>query len=434
MVDIAPFRGLFFNEKKAGKISKAISPPYDVISPTLKDRLYNSSNYNIINLTLPEGKTPDKYIRARELLSDWINKKILTFDNDKSFYIFEENFSLNGKIKKISAFIGLTRLEPYSSLKIMPHEKTSPSVKRDRLNLLSECRTNFGLVFTIYNDSHQEIKNIMETKMKNDPLLDIKPDYDTSLNFRLWKVSDSETINSIVNIMKERKLIIADGHHRYETSLQYKKLRKKTLADEVETDGQRPEDYILTLYVDINQNDFLILPTHRVIKFHNYPGIEEFISKISNNFNIEEVKSKSATWINEELLKLKSKGFKSFFIYSREQKTYLVTFKQNNIDSIVANEKTTDSNYSNLDINILQKFITEHISNWYKIKNINYSCSTDEIISEVNSKKYDIGIFLNAPTAKELEKICEAGYLMPEKSTYFHPKPCSGLVMYRFDL
>jgi len=434
MVDVAPFRGLFFNEKKAGKISKAISPPYDVISPKLKNNLINSSKYNIINLTLPEGKSPDKYIRAEELLTDWISKKILEFDNDKSFYIFEERFSLNGKIKKISAFIGLTKLEPYSSLKIIPHEKTSPIIKRDRLNLLSECRANFGLVFTIYNDSNQKIKKIMEAKMKSNPLMDIKPDYDSFLNFRLWKVSDSETINRVVNIMKDRKLIIADGHHRYETSLQYKKLHEKMLKNEDKKNIHYPEDFILTLYVDINQNDFLILPTHRIIKFHSYPGIEEFINKISHSFNVEEKKSKSAACIEGELSKLKSKGLKSFFIYSKEQKTYLLTFKQNHINNGIINGKTTDTNYSNLDINILQKFITEHISKWHKIKNISYSCSTDEVISEVNCKKYDIGILLNAPTAKELERICEAGYLMPEKSTYFHPKPCSGLVMYKFDL
>ncbi|MEA2015181.1 MAG: DUF1015 domain-containing protein [Actinomycetota bacterium] len=432
MVDVAPFRGLFFNEEKAGKISKAISPPYDVIPAALENNLHNYSKYNIINLTLPEGKIPLRYKRARELLNDWVNKKILKFDNDKCFYVFMENFPLDGKIRKIFGFIGLTRLEPYSRSEIMPHEKTSSKVKRDRLGLLSECRTNFGPVFTIYNDSNHKIKNILEIKMKEEPIVNLKPNYDPSLNFKLWKVSDTENIDKITGIMKENKLIIADGHHRYETSLKYKNIHERHLKNNKEKKKSYPEDFVLTLYIDSSQNDFLILPTYRMIKFHNYPGIEEFINKISYTFDIEEKSHKSASYINEKLSTSKSKGLKSFFLYGMENKIYFITLKPIYMKNITYRKKGK-INYSTMDVNILQKFLTEYISNWYKIKKISYSCSTGEVLNNINRRKYDVGIFLNAPTANELEKICESGYLMPEKSTYFHPKPCSGLVMYKFD-
>ena len=219
MVDILPFNGLIYNENKIGNISQVISPPYDVVSAALKKKLYNAHPYNIINLILPKGRGGEKYIKANELLTDWIDKNILKFDNNKCFYIIEESYHLDNKIKKIAGFIGLTRIEPYPKLQIIPHEKTSFKIKEDRLKLLSECRTNFGLIYTLYNDSQNKIKNILKNTIQKKPFIDTPAGYDSTLGFKLWKITDMEDVKKIINIMKDKKLIIADGHHRYETSL-----------------------------------------------------------------------------------------------------------------------------------------------------------------------------------------------------------------------
>jgi uncharacterized protein (DUF1015 family) len=431
MVDILPFNGLIYNENKIGNISQVISPPYDVVSPTLKKKLYNTHPYNIINLILPKGRGGEKYIKANELLTDWIDKNILKFDNNKCFYIIEESYHLDNKIKKIAGFIGLTRIEPYPKLQIIPHEKTSFKIKEDRLKLLSECRTNFGLIYTLYNDSQNKIKNILKNTIQKKPFIDTPAGYDSTLGFKLWKITDMEEINEIINIMKDKKLIIADGHHRYETSLayrdEYKKLNRKK--------GQNlpgPEDFILTLYIDSSKNDFIIFPNYRTIKFKNYPGIEKVLGKLNDFFNIEAGILKSASYLNEKLLKSKSRDLKSFFLYGEDKKLYFITLKTSLADTHTYT-KPVDREYSNMDINILHKFLMEKISAWYEIKKIDYTHSIDNVLENIDRKKFDIGVLLNAPTVKELETICMGGYLMPEKSTYFYPKPCSGLVMYKFD-
>ncbi len=431
MVDIIPFRGFIYNEDKIGNISKVISPPYDVISKDLKKELYNSHPYNIINLILPESSGTDKYIKAKKILNDWIKKDVLRSGNVKCFYIIEESFKINNKIKKILGFIGLTRIEPYSKSHIIPHEKTSLKIKEDRLKLLSECRMNFGLIYTLYNDNQNKINNILQYNIQKNPAIDIKAGYDLNLGFKLWNITGTKNINEIIKIMKDRKLIIADGHHRYETSLNYKneldKLRCKNKYNKF-----YPEDFILTLYIESNQSDFIILPTHRSLKFENYPGLEKIFDIISEFFHIEKDTLKSTSCLYEKLLKAKSSGLKSFFLYDGSKKIYFITLKNKYLD-ISSSIKQPDRYYLNMDVNLLQKFFMDKISDLYEIKKIDYTHSMDDLIKNIDYKKFDIGVFLNAPTVKEIEKICLAGYLMPEKSTYFYPKPCTGLVMYKFD-
>lgn len=430
MVDIIPFRGFTYNQEKVGNISRVISPPYDVISPALKKELYNSHPYNIINLILPEGRGEGKYIKAKKILTHWIEKGILKPDCDDCFYIIEESFNADGKIKKILGFIGLTRIEPYSESHIIPHEKTSSKIKKDRLKLLSECKMNFGLVYTLYNDNQNKINNILQRNIQKKPVMDLKAGYDSDLGFKLWKITDMEDTNEIIEIMKDRKLIIADGHHRYETSLNYKN-ELDELKNKNKKNKLHPEDFILTLYIESNQSDFIIMPNHRSFKFNNYPGLEKIINTISDFFQIKEDSLKSTQYLNDKLSESKSRGLKSFFLYGEAGKIYLITLKSSYLN-IAAGAKHPDRYYLNMDMNLLNKFFIEKISARYEIKKVGYTHSMDDIIKSVDHKKFDMGIFLNAPTAKEIEKICTAGYLMPEKSTYFYPKPCTGLVMYKF--
>lgn len=432
MVDILPFNGLIYNENKIGNISQVISPPYDVVSPTLKKKLYNTHPYNIINLILPKGSTGEKYIKANELLTDWIKKDILKFDKDRCFYIIEESYYPGSKRKKILGFIGLTGLEPYSKSQIIPHEQTSFKIKEDRLKLLSKCRANFGMVFTLYNDNLNKITDILKNTMQKKLFKDTPAGYDSTLGFKLWKITDMEDVKKIINIMKDKKLIIADGHHRYETSLayrdEYKKLNRKKGQD-----LPGPEDFILTLYVDSGQNDLLILPTHRTIKFKNYPGLEKILHKLTDIFNIEADTIKPALYLNKRLLKSKSRSLKSFFLYGENKKLYFITMKPSSIGFTTYAKSVDREYYLNTDINIFHKFLMEKISALYKIAKIDYTHSIDNVIDNIDRKKFDIGVLLNTPTVKELEKICMSGHLMPHKSTYFYPKPCTGLVMYKFD-
>jgi len=430
MVDILPFNGLIYNKNKIKNISDVISPPYDVISPSLERMLYNLDPYNIINLILPKGSNKEKYKNANKILNNWIENNILKFDNERCFYIFEENFYVGTKRKKNLGFIGLTKIEPYSQLKIIPHEQTLPEPKQDRLNLLASCRTDFGLILTLYNDNQNKVLKIFENTIQKKPFIDTSAGYDPSLRFKLWRISNIPEIKEIIKIMRDKKLIIADGHHRYETSLIYRDYYNKINPKE-EKDTHSPEDFILTLYIN-SQNDLLILPNHRTIKFKKYPGIEKLLDKLGDIFDIEADILKPVLYLNEKLLKSKSRGLKSFFLYGEDKKLYFITLKIPSADAHTYT-KPADREYLNMDITILHKFLMEKISTSYKIKKIDYTHSIDNVIEDIDRREFDIGVLLNAPTVKEIERICMGGYLMPDKSTYFYPKPCTGLVMYKFD-
>jgi len=433
MVDILPFNGFVYNKDKIGNISGVISPPYDVISASLRDKLLNTHPNNIVNLILPKGSSDDKYTRAKKLLVEWTKKQILKFDNDRCFYIIQESFYLNNKLKKITGFIGLTRLEPYSRLQVIPHEQTYYKIKEERLKLLSFCRTNFGPVYTLYNDSKNKIPGILKETQQENPIIDTSAGYDSTLGFKVWKITDEEKIEKIIRIMKDKRLIIADGHHRYETSLAYKeKYDRKDKKRDQNPSATGPEDFILTLYVESSQRDLTIFPTYRNIKFKRYPGLEKIIVSLAGIFDIEKDTLKSTSYLTKKLLRSKSRGLKSFFIYGENKKLYFITLKKSFTTGITRTESTGES-YLKTDVDILQEYLMDKISSFFKIEKIYYNHSIDSTIENIDIKNFDVGVLLNAITIEELKKICMAGHVLPEKSTYFYPKPSSGLVMYKFD-
>jgi uncharacterized protein (DUF1015 family) len=426
MVDILPLSGLLYNKDKIKSLSSVISPPYDIVPRLLKKKIYGLDPYNIINLILPRGRVGEKYKNAWKILQKWIDYDILTFDDSKCFYVFEENFQSGGKRKHITGFIGLTRIEPYSSKNIIPHEKTQSQPKKDRLNLLKSCRTNFGFIYTLYRDPQKSIMEILAKVMHKKPFIETAAGYDPSLDFKIWKIPETQYIKKLIEMMKNKKLIIADGHHRYETSLIYRQ-KYAGFIDENKKNTKRPEDYILTLYIDSSGKDIFVHPNHRLIKFKTNPGIDNIIKKIKKDFSIREVPLGSPQYIKKSLLEAKSKGLKSFFMYVGNKKLYFLTLRPLNAGT------GSPLKAENIDINILKKFLVEKLSRHFEISKISYTHFTRNAIKKINNKKFDLGILLNAPTVKEIEEITAAGNILPDKSTYFYPKPCTGLIMYKFD-
>lgn len=429
MVDILPLKGLIYNLSLISDLSRVISPPYDIVSPEMKKKLYSLSPYNIIRLILPqERNNKNKYEVAKDILQNWINQKILKFDDKKCFYIFEENYGRENSPKKILGFIGLTKIEPYHTLNILRHEKTLSLPKQDRLNLLKNCRTNFGLIYTLYNDPKKELFSLLKNEASKKPFVDINAGYDPGLKFKLWRMSDIHMIEKVIRLMKDKKLLIADGHHRYETSLAY-----RNEVSSISSQNYRPEDYILTLYMDSEQKNIEMLPIYRIIKFRFYPGIEEILNKIKRYFSIEILNMDDKKLIIKKLSNNKSKGKKSFCIYSKQKNACLITLKFD-IKEIYLNCKNINIEYENLDINILHNLLLNKLLPMYEIENIQFTQSIEGVKESVDNNLFDIGIILNPPTIKEIEKLSIQGVLLPQKSTYFYPKPCSGLVMYKFDI
>jgi uncharacterized protein (DUF1015 family) len=429
MVDILPFNGLFYNQERITDISNTISPPYDVISPELKDKLKKSNTYNIVNLILPdEENNKDKYTIAKDTLENWLKNDILKQDREECFYILEEGFIDENKQKSILGLVGLTKIEPYNKGTILRHEKTLLKPKQDRLSLLKNCRTNFGLIYTLYNDASKDIYNILEKELRRKPFVNIIAGYNSSLKFKLWKINNKKTIDNIIKLMKEKTLLIADGHHRYETS----RIFKEEVHGKDKSKDCIPEDYILTLYISSNQKNISIHPTHRIIKFKNHPGLKKILEKINDSFYIESLNTPSCNLIKKKMLNSKLKNKKSFCFYFNKKDVYFLTLKSN-IKDLYPETINLDLEYENLDVNILHKLLLDKLLAEYDIKNIQFIHSIEKVFKIINSKQFDIGIILNAPDVGDLKNLSTKGKIMPQKSTYFYPKPCTGLVMYKFD-
>jgi len=415
VVEILPFKALTYNNLKIKHLSQVVSPPYDVISEQQDTLLRSISPYNIINLILPAGSpATDKYLYAATTLNQWIREDILQFESQRCFYLLEESFKTGGQKKRIIGFIGLNKIEEYSTQKVLRHENTLPKAKQDRLNLLESTRANFGLVYTIYRDQTNFIEKIADSCPEQ---FKFKPSYDPTLEFRLWKLCQPDLIQKIIKLMAAKQVLIADGHHRYETSRIYGQK-----ASQEGWPGQGHE-YILTLFVNSYQKDIAIYPTYRLVETEKPLKIEQIIDKISPYFNIK-IKTYDGFSIDQFLVDRKNNQIKSFLIYMGNGLTLEADYKNN----LLKNDLWQD-----LDVNILHNVLLDQGLGKSMVKNIHFTHSWQHLKSELDKGKYNMGILLNAPNVSEVETLSRQGYLMPQKSTYFYPKPCTGLVMYKLD-
>ncbi len=428
MVDISPFQGLVYNKKKAGDLSNLISPPYDVISGDLRKKLTGSTHHNIVNLILPEGGSNNKYDNAKDLLNDWINEDILQFDKDRSYYMIEIGFSAGGIAKSITGFIGLTKIEPYSQNIVLRHEKTLLKPREDRYSLLKSSRTNFGLIYTVYRDRKKLVPRVLESYKDTKPFADIIPGYDRGLSLKLWRITDQKDIAVITDSMMDKKILIADGHHRYETSLMYRD--KSGVSGIISGAGkeQCPEGYVLTLFMESGQEDIKIYPTYRSIKFDDFTDFGIFLKKSSKCFDINNINIKTADDITSFLDRLREKSVNGFIFYVKKDSFYSFTAKTKRSEN-----KDFCFPIKKLDVDILHGLMINQLEDLYGSSEIIYNHNFDLIIKSVNNGSADLGVFLNPPTIEEMEEICNSGKLMPQKSTFFWPKPSTGLVMYKFD-
>ncbi len=440
MVNVLPFNGLRFNTERIKDMSKVIAPPYDVISADQDKYLKTLDPFNIVHLTLPEsGNDFNKYESAEKKLSDWISKETLVFDSKQSFYIFEESFSEDGINKSFTGLIGLLKVEEYGAGGILRHEKTLSKPKEDRLKLLTACRTNFEFIYTIYNDSDNNIGQIIDMQKNSPALLKTDADYDRSLKFRFWSIQDDEVILKITDMMRSKTLLIADGHHRYETSRLY---RESTLTNKRASGTSEifsPEDYILTLFVSSNQKEISIHPTHRLIKFKSKIDPSDFTGKIGRYFNIEKIKPEAST-IEQAMKKSVLSGQKSFCVCLDAQTCYFAVFNteiESAYRAFNLYEEPFDREFEYLDVNILHKLVLTGLLSGYEIEDIKFLHTVNEVFKNLASSNTVAdsiaGFILNAPQIDTVESLSIKGMIMPQKSTYFYPKPCSGLVMYKFD-
>jgi uncharacterized protein (DUF1015 family) len=424
MPKIRSFKGIRYNPGLVD-LGLAICPPYDVIGLQEIDDYYNRSPYNSVRLVLgkqlpKDSKENNCYTRARDFFEQWLDDKILIEDDCPCLYYHEHTYTLGDNAFTRKGVIASVRLDEGDKKSIRPHEYTQKGPKLDRLRLMNEVRTNFSSVFGIYSDP----KKVIETKIRPN-LSSPQVEFDSQKDYhRLWKIDDEDMIEQITKMMRYKKILIADGHHRYETAKIY---RDRMRAATGNKDGNQSFDYIQMSLTNKNEG-IKILPIHRVITDSMGVGLVDLEYRIKELFNMIPHDNKK-TFL--AAMAMGGRGTIGLFVKGIPR-YYLLELSQGaDIDRYISSH--THPLLKGLDVNVLHECVLEPVLGIIPAlagKRILYTSNAEEALCMVSEEKADICFLLNPNTIDEIMEIAEAGLRMPQKSTYFYPKTPTGLVFH----
>lgn len=420
MAVIKAFKGILYDDALAGRLKNLVAPPYDVISPAMRDELYERSPYNIIRLIL--GKDiGDKYANAARFLKTWLKKGILVRDKDPSIYIYRQTYLHEGKMKTRTGFIALMKLEDPSKSGVLPHEYTLAKPKKDRLKLLKKVKANLSPIFSLYYEKKPVISKVIGRSIgKEKPFIRIDSE---GVIHEMWRVSDKKKIDSLKRAMKGKKIFIADGHHRYEVALQYKKMMKNKAS------GSANADYIMMYFANLDDTENItILSTHRVLKDIGGLDAEAILSRLRMSFDI----SKKDTLNNLMAALAKDRVWPRFGAYMGKGAFYLASLKKRiSAPKVVKCDKSPQ--WKRLHVAILHNFVINNLLSLQDYEdNIKYVKEPAEAVRLVDRSGYKIAFILNPTRVHEVKEVALKGDMMPQKSTYFYPKLLAGLVINKF--
>jgi len=440
-MEIKPFKAFRFDEAIVGDVGSCVAPPYDVISPDQQQQLYQKNKYNIVRIikgktTASDNADNNQYTRAADYLNTWIKKGVLKQDSAEAIYAYLQDFELAGSKFQRSSFIALAKLEEFGKT-VRPHEQTLDEPKIDRLNLKRATVTKFGLVFMLYEDEQKIADRIIENKAApvqpgagQKPLIDFVDEQNA--RHRLFAITDSNDIEAITKMMHDKTCIIADGHHRYETGLNYFKESANPAAA-----------YQMIAFVNTQHGGLVILATHRLVGSLENFDFKELLIALKENFEITEYHFDSDRTKTEAKKKMlaqmkteHSLDNNAFGIYSGDNAFYLAVLKNKQaMDSIAPNMSSPSRS---LDVSVLHKLILEKLLGIGEKQlaggaNIEYVKDTDnavdESIEKVDTGKKQVAFFMNPTRMQQIKMVTDQGERMPQKSTFFYPKIYTGLTI-----
>ncbi len=420
MAEIKEFKALRFTHK-AGCICELACPPYDIISPAEKEQFLKTNEKNIIRLELPEP-THEGYALAGATLDAWLEDGHLKCEDEDSIYIYEERFTVKGKEYSFKGFVSRVKLHPFSDGVVLPHEETLSKAKTDRLNLMRATGCNFSQIYSLYSDEKGESRAMIAELSKGEPTQSFTDK--EGVTHSLWVVGKSEKTAALCHWFKDKKLYIADGHHRYETALNYKA--------EMEQKGFKntAADYVMMFLVDMENPGLVVFPTHRIVRdLESFDGAA-LLKACEAEF---EVVSCEEGDLQAGLDAAYEQG-KVAFGYVSHGTAALLTLKDTSVmEKIMAGAGKA---VRELDVSVLHSLILEqHLKidkeNMAKQINLTYTRSAEEAL-EAAKGAANCAFLLNPTRVEEIAAVAAAGEKMPQKSTYFYPKLITGMVMNKF--
>jgi uncharacterized protein (DUF1015 family) len=432
VAEIVPFRGVLYDPAMVGDVTAVVAPPYDVIGPVEQEALYERHPSNVVRLELGrehpgDGPKDNRYTRAKRFLDEWLRDGVLWRDGRPAIYLYAVEYRLrSGAVRTMRGFLSLVKLEEFGTGRIFPHENTRAAAKDDRYQLLETCRSNFSPIFSLYSDPAGDIIRTLEAAGGGRPRIAVT-DSDGG-HHRLWTVTDLAALERVVAAMKPLPLFIADGHHRYESALRYRNVQRKAHG----RSGALPSDWVLMYFSNLDDPGLTILPTHRVLPGPLPCPVAVIRQRLAETFTLAAVPFTKET---EPAVRAK---FLDALHAAQVRDTHVVGFVARGelrYDLLTLNPtglaRQGPSARERLDVSILQQLVFRGVLRLtpQDEERLVYIKDEEDALTTVARGDGELAFLLNPPKVAEVKDVARVGDRMPHKSTYFYPKPLTGLVL-----
>jgi uncharacterized protein (DUF1015 family) len=435
MAEILPFRALHYDPRVAGDLAQLVTQPYDKISAEMQARYFAASPYNLARIIRGAERPDDTpqsnvYTRSAAYFSNWIRERALVAESEPALYPYNQEYSVPGGAgdkKTRRGFIALCHLEDYPARVVHRHEETHTGPKIDRLELLKHTRAHFGQIFVLYSDPAGEIEQALGAQSTGDAWQQAEDEFAT--RHSVWRVTDAATLRRVTEAMRSKKLVIADGHHRYETALAYRDLRRKEGSQD-----QRAE-YVMMTFVRLETAGLVILPTHRVLHSLERFDWERLLAQARNHFDCETSAYDSPSSVVQRMAE-SGRERPTLAAYGGRGKLALLRLKPDaNLQSALAD---VTPELARLDVVLLHRLLLEGALSISReevreLKCIRYPREATEAMAEVDRGTAQVSFLLNPTPVTDVWENAIAGRVLPQKSTDFYPKLLSGLTIYWLD-
>jgi len=441
MAEVLPFLGTRYDSRMVGGLGSVICPPYDVITPELQDALYSRHKNNFVRVELAKELATDdeynnRYERAAHAFLEWKRESVLLTDEDSSYYLLEQEFEALGQVRRRRGFFAAVKLDDGPDSKIRAHEQTFPGPKADRLKLLRATQVNLSPVFVLCADRERRVVDCLAERMALPPLEEF---VDTEgVKTRLWIVQAPLETQQLQEAMREEDLLIADGHHRYETALNYQAEMRKALGNRHKN---MPFDFAMMLVTSIQDEGLVILPTHRALQpdLGADVDLDEVVGDLGRCFEIRRIKvnldqpREAARQLIEQIAPEGVRQVRLGMVLPNWT-AYILTLRPELDLADVMVDGDPHPAVRGLDVSILHQFVIKQI--WIgnpemdlDEADVAYSRDAAVVLERLKRRRACVAFLVNAPRIEQVQEIAAAGLRMPHKSTFFYPKIPSGVVM-----
>ncbi|UCG10022.1 MAG: DUF1015 domain-containing protein [Dehalococcoidia bacterium] len=434
MAEVQPFRGVRYNQQLVKDLASVICPPYDIIPPQMEQELYLSSDYNFVRLEaareLPQDMGEDnKYTRAAATLKQWLEQGVLQVDGVPAIYLHHHHFTHSGKEYWRRGMLLRVRLEEWDRMVVRPHEGTLSKPKADRVSLLWALQANTSPIWALFQDEQKRVAQVLTEEEKKEPVINFAGH--GGEKHVVWAVSDTAAINQIERSLARQPIYIADGHHRYESALTYRRERL-TLAEASSED--EAFNFVLMMLVDFADPGLVILPPHRLIRGISRLTLDEMVTRLRLFFAVEELPLSAGVWQQVDRLLATEVDQPKVVLFGLSTEKLMVLKLRDFASASQMMPYFHSELYKRLDVSVVDHIILEKVlelSSEREEVTLSYSHTRQDAVDKVLSGEYQLAFLLSPVRVETIKAIADIGDRMPRKSTYFYPKAPAGLVFYR---